>query len=63
MADLTTQIETAAGQPVEVQNGDQKVKGRTLDELIAADKYLAAKQAVASRPGVLFSRIVPPGAQ
>lgn len=63
MTDLSTQIETAAGQPAEVQNGDQKVKARTLDEIIAADKYLAAKTAVASRPGVLFSRIVPPGAQ
>lgn len=63
MADLSSEIEAAAAQPVEVQNGDQKVKARSLDELIAADKYLAAKAAAATSPGVRFSKLVPPGAR
>lgn len=62
MSDLSQQIETAASQPKSAQNGDQKVEARPLSELIAADKYLAAKTAAARAPAVVFSKLVPPGA-
>lgn len=61
MADLADQIESAAATPKSVQNGDQKVESRPISELIEADKYLAAKTAVQTRPGVIFSKLQPPG--
>ncbi len=63
MSDLSSEIQTAATSPAEVQNGDQRVKARTVAEVIEADKYLAAKAAAAQSPRVLLSRLVPPGAR
>lgn len=59
---LSSEIIAAAGGPSEVQNGDQKVKARSIAELIEADKHLAAKAAAAD-PGSIFRRITPPGAR
>ena len=59
---LSSEILAAAGGPAEVQNGDQKVKARSIAELIEADKHLAAKTAAAD-PGSIFRRITPPGAR
>lgn len=63
MADLSNDIQNAATTPAEVQNGDQRVKARTVAEMIEADKYLAAKAAAASSAKVVFSKLVPPGAR
>ena len=63
MSDLSSDIQTAATSPAEVQNGDQRVKARTVSEVIEADRYLAAKTAAATSPRVLLSRLVPPGAR
>ena len=49
MADLTTDIETAATKPKQAEADGVKVQARTLDELIAADKYL--KQASSNAAG------------
>lgn len=62
MADLSEAIQSAATTPSEVQNGDQRVKARTVSEIIEADKHLAA-QAAAANPSALFRRITPPGAR
>ncbi len=62
MTDLSADIATAATSPKSVQNGDQKVESRPVAELIEADKYLAAKTALATAPRVLFNKLVPPGA-
>lgn len=62
MTDLSADIATAATSPKSVQNGDQKVESRPVAELIEADKYLAAKTAIATSPRVLFNKLVPPGA-
>lgn len=67
MTDLSTTIATAATEPKAVQNGDQKVESRPIADLIAADKYLAEKEAVAAaassgRPRVVFNKLSPPGA-
>lgn len=62
MTDLSADIATAATSPKSVQNGDQKVESRPVAELIEADKYLAAKTALATSPRVLFNKLVPPGA-
>ncbi len=59
---LSSEIFAAASGPSEVQNGDQKVKARSIAELIEADKHLAAKTAAAD-PGSIFRRITPPGAR
>lgn len=62
MTDLSTDIATAATRPKSVQNGDQKVEAKPIADLIAADKYLAEKTAVATSPRVVFNKLVPPGA-
>ena len=66
MPDLTSTIEEAAGQPLEAQTDMGRVRARSLDELIEADRYL--KENTASdgvngrRRGLRFSKLVPPGA-
>lgn len=64
MTDLSTTIATAATEPKSMQNGDQKAESRPIADLIAADKYLADKVAVAAtgRPRVVFNKLSPPGA-
>lgn len=62
MTDLSQTIADAAAEPKSVQNGDQKVEAKPIADLIAADKYLAAKAAAARSPRVVFNKLVPPGA-
>ncbi len=62
MTDLSADIATAATSPKSVQNGDQKIESRPIADIVEADKYLAAKRAVATSPRVLFNKLVPPGA-
>ena len=63
MADLSTQIEAAAVEPAKAVVDGMAVEARLIDELIAADRYLAAKSAKAKRhQGLLFQTLVPPGA-
>ena len=64
MADLTDTINTSAGLPEESQLADgQRVKERPIADLLAADRYLAAKNAAANPwRGLRFSRLLPGGA-
>lgn len=60
MADLTNTITDAAGGPSMVSVDGETVKARSIDELIKADRYLAAKAAAAAgKTGIRFSKIVP----
>ena len=64
MSDLSSQIETDAAKPQTVEADGVTVQRRKLTEQIAADKYLADKDAtgdMASTVKNMFSRIVPPG--
>lgn len=56
-------IEQNAKGPKRVQVANQSVEQQSIDDLIKADEYLAAKQA-AAKPhfGVRFAKIIPPGA-
>jgi len=63
MADLSADIEDAATGPALVTIEGETVKARSIDELIKADRYLAAKAAAAAGgPGVRFMKIVSGGA-
>lgn len=62
MTDLSADIASAATKVKSMQNGDQKAEARPISDLIEADKYLAAKAAVATSPRVVFNKLVPPGA-
>lgn len=63
MADLSSQIETAAGQPKKHTVDGESTEARGIDELIKADRYLAAKQANAKKKGGLrFGKLIPPSA-
>lgn len=63
MADLSAQIETAATGPSMVTVDGETVKARSIDEMIKADRYLAAKTAAANRKtGIRFAKIVAGGA-
>lgn len=48
MSDLSSQIESAAAQPASATADGQSVQGQPIDKLIEADRYLAAKSAVAA---------------
>jgi hypothetical protein len=65
MSDETRQqaIEDAMTSPASASTDGTSATARTVDELIKADKYLAAKGA-ADRPhrGLRFTRIIPGGA-
>lgn len=63
MADLSSDIETAATGPKRAIVDGVDMQARSIDELIAADKYLAAKAAAAKgRAGLRISKFVPGGA-
>lgn len=63
MADLASEIEEAAAGPKSVTVDGETTIARSIDELIQADKYLAAKTAAAQgRGGLRFSKFVPGGA-
>lgn len=60
--DLTDIIATEAVSPVSSAADGQSASGRPIAELIAADKYLAAKAASKlGRRGLLFTKLLPPG--
>jgi hypothetical protein len=56
-------IDRNAKGPASVTVGGQTVTQKSIDELIKADQYLAAKNA-ASQPhfGLRFTKLIPPGA-
>lgn len=64
MADeLDTTIRENAAGPAEVQTDAGRVKQHSLRDQIEADRYLASKQATARKGlGVVFKKLVPPGA-
>lgn len=63
MADLSSDIETAATGPKSHEVDGEKAVARSIDELIAADRYLASKAAAGKAHGGLrFAKFVPGGA-
>lgn len=63
MADLSADIEEAAGGMKSHSVDGETATARSIDELIAADRYLAAKAAAQNgRGGLRFSKFVPGGA-
>ncbi len=61
--EIVDAIEDAAGEPLEVEVDGQRVKGRTIADLIKADQYLDAKTASGSASrGLRFTRLINPGA-
>lgn len=60
--DLADTIATEAVSPASSAADGQSATARPLADLITADRYLAAKAAMASRrKGVSFSKLIPPG--
>ena len=61
--DLSETIASEAAAPLSSSGDGQSATGRSIDELIKADQYLAAKAAARSkRRGLLFTKLVPPPA-
>lgn len=59
---IRQQIESAAAQPQRVRTDAGEVESRDLDQLIEADKYLAATQAARSKTrGLRFTKLNAPG--
>ena len=62
--DLEQSIQENAQQPARATGDSGSVEQHPLPDQIAADRYLASKQAVRSkRLGLRFTKIVPPGAE
>lgn len=61
--DLQTIIEDAAQGPASARVDTTEAKQQPLPDLIAADKYLAGKEAAANttRRGIRFVKLIPPG--
>lgn len=58
----TDALNLALGGPAEVSGDAGSVKQHSLSDLIAADKYLAARCATTkARRGLRFTKLVPPG--
>ena len=55
-------IQESAQQPAEVSVDGQTVKQQPLGDQIAADRYLASKEAAKKRLGVRMTKVVPPSA-
>lgn len=61
--DFTETIETAAVEPQSASADGVMVQGRSLADLIEADRYLAAKRAASKGfGGIRMAKIVPGGA-
>lgn len=61
---LDQSIRDNAQGPAEAHGDSGGVKQHSLKDQIAADRYLASKQAVQSRSrGIRFTKLTPPGAQ
>jgi hypothetical protein len=62
--EVSDALKTAAQQPKRVRTDAGEVEAHDLEQQIAADKYLAAKNATRStntHRGLRFNRIIPPG--
>jgi hypothetical protein len=59
---LENTIREAARQPAEASVDGQTVKQQPLPDQIAADRYLASKDAAKRGLGVRMTKVVPPGA-
>ena len=60
--DLAGEIASQAVEPSSSASDGQSATARPVADLIAADRYLAAKAAaVGRRKGMTFSKLVPPG--
>lgn len=60
--ELRQAIETTATGPKRVRTDAGEVESQDLEKQIAADKYLSAKTAAATKHrGLRFSTLVPPG--
>lgn len=63
MSDLTEQIEQAVDEPAAAAQDGRSATARSIPDLIAADKYLAAKEAAKSgMNGLVFNALKPPSA-
>jgi hypothetical protein len=61
--DLDETIRDNAQGPAKASGDSGSMEQHKLPDQIAADRYLAAKQAAASkRRGLVFNKLVPPGA-
>lgn len=59
---IREQIESAAAQPQRVRTDAGEVESRDLEQLIEADKYLAATRAAQSKTrGLRITKLNPPG--
>jgi hypothetical protein len=64
MSDLEKNIADAASQPLKASGGGVSAEQHSLNNLIAADKYLSSKRARKSPfKGMKSAKIVPPGAR
>ncbi|GIW55547.1 MAG: hypothetical protein KatS3mg082_1951 [Nitrospiraceae bacterium] len=62
--DLDTAIHDNAQGPAKATGDSGSIEQHTLPDQIAADKYLASKEAAKSkRRGLVFNKLVPPGAE
>lgn len=62
--ELTEQIRKNAEGPAKVAGDAGSVEQHPLSEQIAADRYLASKDAVGkTKRGLRFNKLVPPGTQ
>ena len=59
--DLHDAIAESAKGPKRVKGDSSEVEQHDLDDLIAADRYLASKAAAASKKGFGLTKIIPPG--
>jgi hypothetical protein len=62
--DLSITIQAAASEPLKVSVDGNTVEQRSIEELIRADQYAKASDASRAGPsrGILYTRLVPPGA-
>ena len=60
--DLTEAIKESAKAPRRAKGDSSEVEQHSLRDQIAADKYLASKNATKKKLGVVFKKLVPPGA-
>lgn len=61
--EITDALLEQAQEPLEVQVDSERFKGHSLNELIDADRYLAAKAAAAkNHRGLRITKLIPPGA-
>jgi hypothetical protein len=63
MADLSSTIQTVAGNPSEVEGDAGRVRQQNIKDLIEADRYLSGQGAKSQKTlGLILRKLVPPGA-